>query len=88
MSTTLVSFDCGAGLLLGGRSVAAIITEHLGECAACERLDRALDHRNQEYSDFAVMSAVSVRDLNRHPDRDWPLEISGDAIALLKEKHP
>lgn len=86
MTINLVAFDCGDGIpLTGNATVNSIITAHLETCGDCARLDRALDHRNQEYSDFAVMSDVSVRDLNRHPDRDWPLEISGDAIALHKE---
>ncbi|WP_240373136.1 hypothetical protein [Brevibacterium zhoupengii] len=85
--TALVAFDCGAAFPFNNRTVAAIITEHLGECPECERLDHQLDHRNQEYSDLAVMADAKATDLNRYPDRDWPLEISGDALAIHKEKH-
>lgn len=88
MSTTLVAFDCGAAFPLNNRTVTTIITEHLEECAACERLDQALDHRNEMYSTVATMGDRDADWLNKHADDDdFPLETSGDALALYGERH-
>lgn len=88
MSTTLVAFDCGAAFPLNNRTVVTIITEHLDECAACERLDRALDHRNEEYSAVVNMGDLDPVRLNKIGGVDnYPFEVSGDALALHKETH-
>lgn len=87
MSTTLVAFDCGAAFPLGNRTVATIITEHLEVCSACERLDRALDQRNEEYSAVANMGDLEPKRLNKIDGIDnYPFEVSGDALAIYKEK--
>jgi len=88
MTINLVAFDCGDGIpLTGNATVNSIIAAHLETCGDCARLDQALDRRNEEYSDFAVCHDLDARRLNRHPDKDWPIEVSGDAIALHKESH-
>lgn len=83
---TLVAFDCGAAFPLENRTVSTIITEHLDECGACERLDKALDQRNEEYSAVANMGDLDPKRLNKIGGVDnYPFEVSGDAIALHKE---
>ncbi|MCD1287294.1 MULTISPECIES: hypothetical protein [unclassified Brevibacterium] len=88
MTTTLVAFDCGAGICLEGRTVNSIIIDHLKECPECYRLDQALDNRNEGLSTVATMGDRDAKWLNKHEgDDDFPLEISGDAIATYNHKH-
>ncbi|WP_167198050.1 hypothetical protein [Brevibacterium pigmentatum] len=86
---TAVSFDCcGACIPLEpGQTVQDVIDLHTMTCDERQRLQFLATYADDARRDFSVMSDVSVRDLNRHPDKDWPLEISGDAIALHKETH-
>lgn len=85
-----VTFDdcCGACIPLNeGQTVQDVIDLHTLNCDERQRLQFLATYADDARRDFAVMSDAKVRDLNRHPDKDWPLEISGDAIALHKETH-
>lgn len=86
-----VSFDCCGGCvpLEPGQSVQDVIDIHTMTCDERERLNFLADHRNDMYSDFAIMHDVDAKNQNQIADdmEPYPLIISGDALAIFKEKH-
>lgn len=49
MSTTIVSFDCGAGIILDGQTVVSVIEDHDASCRLCieskiNKLETQLDN--------------------------------------------
>lgn len=86
---TAVSFDCcGACIPLeAGQTVQDVIDLHTMTCDERQRLQFLATYADDARRDFAACYDLDSKRLNRHPDRDWPLEISGDAIALHKETH-
>lgn len=41
-------------------------------------------HREDERVDVAILGDTDARWLNRHPNKDFPFEVSGDALALVR----
>lgn len=89
MSTTLTAFECGgAAVVPWGKSAVSVLIEHLKVCAECALLDSLADNRNEGRSTVATMGDRDAKWLNDHvDDDDFSLEISGDALALYREKH-
>lgn len=87
-----VNFDCCGGCipLEAGQSVQDVIDIHSMQCEERERLNFLAAHRDDMYRDVATMHDVDARWQNEQAEwmEDHPLEISGDAIAEYKEKHP
>lgn len=87
-----VSFDCCGGCVPLGpdQSVQDVIDIHLTDCDARQRLTVLAEHRDDMYREVAIMHDVDVKRQNQVVDdmEPYPLVISGDALALHKEKHP
>lgn len=63
MSTTIVSFDCGAGIILDGQTVANVIEDHASLCGLCPDMrtdhEKQLDELNQKNWEARVDAALN-----------------------------
>lgn len=42
------------------------------------------EHRADERVDVAILGDTDAKWLNRHPNKNFPFEVSGDALALVR----
>lgn len=87
-----VSFDCCGGCvpLSPGQSVQDVIGIHRLSCGICDQLSQLAAVRDEEYRDVAICGDLDAARMNRisgWPNANFPIEISGDAIATYNHKH-
>lgn len=86
-----VTFDdcCGACIPLDvGQTVQDVIDLHTLTCDERRRLQFLATYADDVRRDWANCYDLEAKSLNRIRGIDnYPLEISGDAIALYREKH-
>ncbi|WCE39162.1 hypothetical protein PGC08_14305 [Brevibacterium sp. BDJS002] len=88
--TTYIEFPCENGVELDGTMTARDATDlHRIQCKDCQRYAELHEHRDDMYRDVATMHDLNVAALNRIIGIDnMPVEVSGDALTILKEKRP